>query len=72
MPYPRLRKGSSRHLQHLAGLAWRDGNIDEAERLEALARLAEISESDRKPSLGRCYNRGYSEDRRLVPLDEPS
>jgi hypothetical protein len=53
----RFTPGSVPHLQHLAGIAWKDGNIDEAERLEALARALDMVKSQDKPALARDYTR---------------
>ena len=53
----RLRPGSIAHLQHLAGVAWSQGHIDEAERLECLARTLDIVKSKGKLLFTRNYSR---------------
>jgi hypothetical protein len=43
------------HLQHLAGVAWSEGHLDEAERLEQLARTLDMVKNKGKLALTRKY-----------------
>lgn len=42
--YPPDKKGSSKHLRYLAGMAWKNGNAKKALKLEEKAAKAEYKE----------------------------